>query len=383
MSSQHDQQTQAIHAGRPETLPEGAVVTPIYQSATFEYAGAENYHDLRYIRLNNTPNHNVLHARLAALAGAEAALVTGSGMAAITTAIIATLRSGDHLIAQDCLYGGTRAFLETDAVDLGIETTFVDGSDPASWEAARKSSTRAIYVESISNPLLQVPELSAVPRFAHKHGLASLIDNTFASPVNFQPLALGFDLELHSATKYLNGHSDIVAGAVMGGAEAVGRVAHKLDHFGGSLDPHACFLLERGMKTLSLRVRQQNRNAQALAQWLAARPEVLRVAYPGLPTDPGYARAQQFFRGSGGVLSFELAGTAATADAFMRRLELATIAPSLGGVETLVTRPSTTSHRGMTPEARAHAGISDSLVRLAVGIEATEDLIRDVQQALG
>lgn len=383
MSTKQQLQTLVLHAGAPAEPYDGAVVTPIFQSATFVYDGAADYHDVRYIRLNNTPNHRVLHARIAAICGAEAALVTASGMAAISTTLLAVLRAGDHLIAQDCLYGGTRGFLEHDAAALGIETTFVPGDDLAAWTAARRQNTRAVYVESISNPLVQVPDLVGVAGFAREHGLTAVIDNTFTSPANFQPLARGYDLELHSATKYLSGHSDIVAGAVAGRSELVRAVARKLDHFGGCLDPHACFLLERGLKTLTLRVAQQNANTQALAELLAGHRSVARVLYPGLPTHPDHARARELFDGCGGVLSFEIDGDAAAADRLMRALTLAHVAPSLGGVETLVTRPATTSHAGMSPSARASAGITDTLIRVAVGIEATVDLLDDFAAALG
>jgi cystathionine beta-lyase/cystathionine gamma-synthase len=384
MSSNKKIETLAVHAGAPDHPIEGAVVMPIFQSATFVHEAGGSYEDVRYIRLNNTPNHRVLHARLAAICGGETALVTSSGMAAITTALLTVLRAGDHLVAQDCLYGGTRAFLERDAVAFGIETTFVTGGGLDSFSGALRPNTKAIYVEAVSNPLLQVPDLAALGHFARQRGLTSLIDNTFPSPVNFRPLEWGYDLELHSATKYLNGHSDIVAGAVVGAASLVRAVNAKAALLGGSLDPHACFLLERGLKTLALRVRQQNANAQALAELLEAHPRTTRVLYPGLPSHPDFERASALFSGGcGGVLALELDGDARDADAFMQRLQLAKVAPSLGGVETLVTRPATTSHAGMSPEARASAGIGDNLVRVAVGIEATSDLLDDFTRALG
>ncbi|MCA9795969.1 MAG: PLP-dependent transferase, partial [Candidatus Eremiobacteraeota bacterium] len=248
--------TRLVHAGEPRPRIEGAISMPIFCSANFEYAGETSYHDLKYIRLNNTPNHQALHQKLAAIEGGQAALVTASGMAAISTSLLSVLKSGDHLLAQNCLYGGTHSLLTQDFRDFGIETTFVDGHDPESWKKAVRSNTRAFYVETMTNPLVQVGAIDKVPEFCKDHGLVAMIDNTFASPVNFRPLRLGYDLSLHSATKYLNGHSDIVAGVVVGAQHLVDKILHRLNHLGGSLDPHACFLLQRGLKTLSLRVRR-------------------------------------------------------------------------------------------------------------------------------
>ena len=375
-------ETKLIHAGEPEPRIHGAVSLPIFQSAMFEYAGETSYHDIQYIRLNNTPNHVALHEKLAALENAETALVMASGMAAITTTLLSVLSAGDHLLVQECLYGGTHDFLTTDLEGFGIAYDFLKGDDPADWEQQVRPNTKAMYVESMSNPLLQVTDLGAVPGFARDRGLVSIIDNTFASPVNFRPAEWGYDLSLHSCTKYLNGHSDIVAGAAIGRAALIETVAHKLNHLGGSLDPHACFLLYRGMKTLAVRVKYQNASAQTLAEFFAQHPAVSTVNYPGLPSHPDYQRACELFDGFGGMLSIELEGGTAAAERFMQRARLPVIAPSLGGIETLVTRPVTTSHAGMAPEDRARVGISDGLVRMSVGIEATEDLLEDFEQAL-
>jgi cystathionine beta-lyase/cystathionine gamma-synthase len=362
---------------------EGAVVTPIFQSAMYEYGGETSHDDLKYIRLNNTPGHAVLHAKLAAIERGEAALVTASGMAAISTTLLTVLTPGDHLIAQDCLYGGTHDLLRTELTQLGIETTFVDGNDPSSWERAMRPTTRAIYVESITNPLMRVADLEAVVAFAKAHGLVSLVDNTFCTPVNFRPLEHGFDIVLHSCTKYLNGHSDIVAGAVIGSRHWIERVTHRLNHLGGSLDPHACFLLERGLKTLVVRVRHQNQSAHTIASALARHPAVARVNYPGLDSHPHRARAARLFGGFGGMLSFELTGGAAAAERFLHRTTVPILAPSLGGPETLLTRPALTSHAGLTPEERRQAGIDDGLIRMSVGLEAPEEILDDLKEALG
>jgi len=375
-------ETKLIHAGDPHPRFAGAVTVPIFQSATFEYSGQSKYEDLKYIRLNNTPNHAALGKLLASLEGAEAAVVTSSGMAAISTALLTVLKSGDHLLAQECLYGGTHTFITNDLPNFGITFDFIDAADPEQWRRQLKPNTRAIYVETMSNPLLQVPDHRVVVEFARAHGLTSLIDNTLASPINFRPSVLGYDLSLHSCTKYLNGHSDIVAGAVIGSAAWVERVNHKLIHLGGCLDPHACFLLDRGIKTLALRMRQHNHNAQRIAEFLEMHPKVERVIYPGLRSHPDHRLAAELFDGYGGLLSFEVSGGAPAAQRFLERLAIPICAPSLGGVETLITRPATTSHSGIAPEQRRRMGISDGLVRLAVGIEAAEDLIDDLAGAL-
>jgi cystathionine beta-lyase/cystathionine gamma-synthase len=375
-------ETKIIHAGEPEPRINGAVSMPIFQSAMFEYAGETSYHDLKYIRLNNTPNHTALHQKLAALENAEAALVTASGMAAISTTLVTVLSSGDHVLAQGCLYGGTHDFITKDFSSFGIAYDFIDGNDPDSWKSQLRPNTKAIYVETMTNPLLQVADLPAVVQFAREHGLVSIIDNTFASPINFRPLEWGFDLSLHSCTKYLNGHSDIVAGAVIGGAGWIEKITHKLNHLGGSLDPHAAYLLHRGMKTLAVRVWYQNQSALKVAQFLEQHPTVARVNYPGLEAHPQHQRARELFDGFSGVLSFELNDGLEAAKRFMSKARLPIVAPSLGGVETLITRPATTSHSGMSPEERHRQGISDDLIRVSIGIEATEDIIEDFDQAL-
>jgi len=375
-------ETKLIHAGEPDPRINGAVSIPVFQSSTFEYTGATSYHDLKYIRLNNTPNHIALHQKLAALENAEAALVTASGMAAISTTLLSILASGDHLLAQECLYGGTHDFITKDLETFGISYDFIDGDNPDSWKNKLKPNTKAIYVESMTNPLLQVADLTAVVEFAKTHGVISLIDNTFSSPVNFRPPEWGFDLSLHSCTKYLNGHSDIVAGAVIGHADLIQRITHKLNHLGGSLDPHACFLLHRGLKTLAVRLKYQNESTLKIAKFLEKHSAINKVNYPGLENHPRHQRARELFDGFSGMLSFELKGDIQTADRFIQNTTLPISAPSLGGVESLITRPAITSHSGMSPEDRQALGISDSLIRVSVGIEATEDIIEDFNQAL-
>jgi cystathionine beta-lyase/cystathionine gamma-synthase len=309
-------------------------------------------------------------------------LVAASGMAAITTVFHSLLSSGDHVIFQNCLYGGTYDYARREFERHGLSCDFVDGERPDTWEDVRRPETRMIYVEAITNPLIQVADLEAVVAFAREHGLISVIDNTFASPINFRPAERGFDLSVHSGTKYLNGHSDIVCGAVLGKADLVARVKKMLNLMGGSLDAHACFLLHRGLKTLAVRVRQQNTNAMALARTLEAHPAVARVNYPGLPSHSGHERAARLFDGFGGMLSFELAGGARAAKRFEDALTIPIVAPSLGGVETLTTRPAVTSHAGLTKGERLEVGVSDGLVRISVGIEGTGDLVADFESAL-
>jgi cystathionine beta-lyase/cystathionine gamma-synthase len=374
--------TLAVHGGERRPGPEASLVFPIYQAAVFASEPHTDYHDIKYPRLSTTPSHQYLHAKLAALEGGEAAVATASGMAAVTTILLSLLRSGDHLLVSDCLYGGTHDFLTHHAEELGWSYGFVDARDPSSWAAAKTPQTRLFLVETISNPLVRVPHLLEVLRFARHGGLTSVIDNTFASPVNFRPLEIGFDLVCHSATKYLNGHSDICAGCVVGSTALVERVRKTLNHYGGSLDPHACFLLARGLKTLAVRVRVQNANAEALARFLADHPQVAEVNYPGLPTSPDHGRAAELFSGFGGVLSFRLRGGAEAAHRMLAALRIPSVAPSLGSVETLITMPALTSHAGMTAENRDRIGVGEDLVRVSCGIEDTQDLIDDFRRAL-
>ena len=375
-------ETRLVHSGEPRPRIEGAVTLPIFQSATFEWSGTTDYHEIRYGRLSNTPNHVALHDKLADIESAEAALVASSGMAAISTSLLTVLSAGDHLLAQNVLYGGTFDFVTKDLPSWGIELDLVDGHDPEEWKEKLRPNTRAFYVETISNPLMTVSNLDEAARFAREHNLLSFIDNTFASPINFRPAEHGFDLSLHSATKYLNGHSDLIAGAIIGRREVVDRVKIKLDHLGGSLDPHACFLLNRGLKTLGLRIAYQNASAQALAEALESFDRVRAVHYSGLPGHRDHQTASRLLDGFGGMISSEIDGSGAEVQERIDRLTIATDAPSLGGPETLVTIPANTSHAGMTPEERKMSGIAGGLIRVSVGLEGTQDLIDDFRQAL-
>jgi cystathionine beta-lyase/cystathionine gamma-synthase len=374
--------TLAVHGGERRPGPEGSVVYPIYQGTVYSIEPGTEYHDIPYLRLNSTPSQRYLHDKLAALEGAQAAVATASGMAAITTTLLSVLRAGDHLLASDCLYGGTHDFLTRHAEDLGWRYSFVDVHRPEAWAAARTPQTRVFLAETITNPLMRVGLLRDIADFARREGLLSVIDNTFASPVNFRPLRAGFDLCVHSATKYLGGHSDLVAGAVMGRADLVDRVRRTLNLYGGSLDPHSGFLLARGIKTLALRVRAQNANALALASFLAGHPQVAAVNYPGLTAHPDHRHAAGLLSGFGGMLSLRLHGGETAAQALLEAVRLPYVAPSLGGVETLITRPATSSHAGMSPEDLDRLGITPDLIRVSCGIEAAEDLIADFDQGL-
>ena len=379
-------ETQLIHGGEPSPLIERAITMPIFQSSTYEIGadslGEINYHDIRYVRLNNTPNHLALHAKIAQLEQAESAVVTSSGMSAITSALLGLVAKGEHVLAQDNLYGGTFHFLKEFFPQMGREVTFFPADDTANLAQYSKGNTRAIYVESTSNPLLKIPDLKEVVRFAKQQGLLSMIDNTFPSPANFNPIPFGFDVALHSATKYLNGHSDVVAGAIVSSKAILQKLMPLFNHLGGCLDPHACFLLHRGLKTLSVRVSYQNSSAIKVAKALEGCSKVAKVIYPGLPSHPDHVRAREWFRGFGGMLSFEFDGTAIQADQALKQLKIPFLAPSLGGVESLYVRPATASHSGISKQEREKLGIKDSLVRVSIGLEAPEDLIEDFIEVL-
>jgi len=369
--------TLCVHAGTYHDERSGGVNTPIFTSTAYAFPNPAN--ENVYPRYFNVPNQKSLAAKVAALEKAEAGLVFGSGMAAISTLLFAWLKPGDHAICQSGLYGGTHHFITHELAAFGIELSFV--SNPDQLREALRPSSRVVYVESPSNPLLRCIDLVAVAALARKHGALSIIDNTFATPINQNPIDLGFDAVIHSATKYLNGQSDINAGVVVSSAAVVGNLNEYAVNHGGMLDAHACYQVERGMKTLALRIKQQNENAATLARFLETHPAVERVFYPGLVSHPDHAIAARQMRGFGGMLSFELRRPEQV-DAMLSGFQLALPALSLGGVETLVCIPSRTSHRTMKPQDRKQAGISDGLVRVSVGIEDVADLKADFEEAL-
>jgi cystathionine beta-lyase len=369
--------TLSIHAGTHHDPQTGGACSPVFTSTAFAFPNPANQNI--YPRYFNTPNQQVINRKLAALEGGEAAVTFGSGMAAIATLLLAHLQPGDHAVFQNDLYGGTIQLINRELTRLGVHISW--GATVADFAAAVRPETKLLYVESPSNPLLRCADLAAVAALGKQHGIVTIVDNTFATPINQNPLALGFDAVVHSATKYLNGHSDVNAGVVVASAEIIRRVTASAVNFGGMLDAQACSLLERGLKTLAVRMQRHNENGLALARFLQAHPAVARVNYPGLPDHPDHALAVRQMRGFGGMLSFELRDPAQV-DRFLSRLRLVMPALSLGGVESLVCVPSRTSHRTMTSEERQRAGIRDSLVRLSVGIEDVEDLLEDFTQAL-
>jgi cystathionine beta-lyase/cystathionine gamma-synthase len=372
--------TRAVHAGADEASVADPVVTPIYQTTTF-HSDPSGAGEVLYARYGNTPNHLVLQRRLAALEGAEGCTLFGSGMGAMAAAVLSCVGAGDHVLAPAAGYSGTRDLLRGELARLGIRCDLVDFHDPA-WRAAVRADTRLLVLEVPTNPLLRVIDLAGVVAVAAEAGAAVVVDATFATPINFRPLEHGVDLVMHSATKYLGGHSDVTAGVVCGSAERMERVGARARLLGAALDPHAAWLLERGLKTLALRMQRHNENGLAVARWCAGRSEFARGHHPGLPSHPDHELASRLLDGYGGMLGVELHGGADAATRFIGALRLAKLAPSLGGVETLVSEPRFTSQASISAEERARLGIPDGFVRFSLGIEDAEDIIADLEQAL-
>ncbi len=369
--------TKSVHAGSFGDPQYKGVVTPIFPSSAYDNEGVTG--GTMYPRYFNTPNHRAVAEKLAALEGSEAGLILSSGMAAILTSIFAVIKNGDHAIFQSDLYGGTHSAVAHELPRYGMTYTMVDGSDPANFKAAIRPETKLIYIETPSNPTLKITDIKAVAAIAKEHGLITIIDNTFASPVNQNPIALGIDIVAHSGTKYIGGHSDLCCGAVLTSKKLHDQIRESAMHFGGSPDANTCWLVERSLKTIVLRVRQQNENALTLARFLSTDDHIDRVYYPGLENHPGHDIAKsQMPGGFGGVLSFEVKGDA---HKFMDRLHLIKRAVSLGGVESTITSPVRTSHIKMSASDREAIGVTDKLVRLSVGIEDARDLIDDIRQA--
>ena len=370
--------TQCVHSGSRVDPATGGLNTPIFPSSAFRYVDMpENI----YPRYFNTPNQRAVVDKLCALEGAEDGILFSSGMAAVSSVMLAFLSSGDHAVIQRDIYGGTHHFITADFARFRIEYSFVSNR-PEDIEAAVRPNTRLIYIESPSNPLLMITDIQAAAGIGRSRGIVTAIDNTFASPINQNPLALGMDTVIHSGTKYIGGHSDLCCGAVLGSAVHIATVRNTAVNLGGSLNALTCYLLERSLKTLSLRVERHNSNAMAIAEFLARHPAVRRVNYPGLETHPDYSVARRQMWGFGGMLSFEVDERKVTADHFLRRLKLVTPALSLGGVETIICAPAATSHVKLTAAERAQLGISDGLLRLSVGTEDADDITADIAQAL-
>ena len=373
--------SKAVH-GSPHTRADRSPVSPpIYQSSTFvnPVGGSD---EVLYTRYGNNPNQVEIGEKLAALEGAERALFVASGMGATALAHLAVLRPGDHLVASDWIYGGTRKLFAGQFAQLGIETTLVDPSQKRGFKNAVRKNTRAIFVEMITNPLMRVLDLEPLSHLCHTEGLALLVDGTFASPINCRPLEHGADIVIHSVTKYLNGHTDIIAGAVAGTDEMVEEVRQLMQVWGQALDPHAAWLIDRGMKTLAVRMERHNASGLAFAHWASECKDIAGVHYPGLEAHPDHAIAKRILSGYGGMVGLEVKGGARRVERMLRRLRLAYHAPSLGGVETLVSEPRLTSHASLTPAQRQAQGIPDGFVRVSLGLEDVADIIDDFEQAL-
>ncbi len=369
-------ETLCVHEGQTDARL-GGVNNPVFTSTSYKYLDSER---IDYTRYSNTPNQEIVARKVAALENCESGLVFSSGMAAISTVLYAFLQKGDHVVFQHGLYGGTTNFILNELEKFGIEYSIVDNNSMSAFEDAVKENTKILYLESPSNPLLSVIDLKKVADFANQKNLLSIADNTFASPINQNPKDFGIDLVIHSATKYLGGHSDISAGFILGDKKHIDTIQQTAINLGGSLNPFMCHLLERSLKTLYVRVRQQNRNAMEIAVFLDNHDGINRVNYPGLPTHPEHIIAAKQMNGFGGMISFEL-NEMDIVD-FQKKLKIITPAISLGGVESIISAPILTSHKKLTEEQRRKEGIKSSLLRLSVGIENAEDLIEDIENAL-
>ena len=373
--------TRAIH-GDPKARPDWtAVAPPLYQSSTFTNPVGSTA-EVLYSRYGNNPNQVDIGRRLALLEGADAALFLASGMAAAALAHLAVLRPGDHLLASEWIYGGVYRLFREEFGKLGIDVSFVNPTQSRTWKKAMRKTTRAVFLETPTNPLMRVIDLEPVAGICKEEGLALIVDSTFASPVNFRPLEHGADLVIHSATKYLNGHTDVIAGAVAGTDQVVDEVRRLMQVWGQAIDPFAAWLIDRGMRTLTVRVQRQNEIGLAVAEWCAKQEAIAKVHYPGLPSHPDHELAKRVLAGFGGMLGIELKGGVRAAERFLKALTIAAHAPSLGGVETLVSEPRLTSHASLTAEQRTQAGIPDGFLRFSLGLEDPDDLIADFAQAL-
>jgi cystathionine beta-lyase/cystathionine gamma-synthase len=369
--------TICTHVGGIKDEQFKGATSPLFMSSSYAY---EDVEVKRYPRYFNTPNQEALGKKIAALEKCEAGLIFGSGMAAISHSLLAFLQKGDHIVLPKSMYGGSYNLVMQEFNRFGIEYSFADGFSEADFTSELKENTKVIYVESPSNPLMLITDLEMISRIAKERGIVTMIDNTFASPVNQNPADFGIDIVIHSATKYMGGHSDICAGAVAASQEHISRILKLARSLGGSLSDYTVWLLERSIKTMAIRVKAQNKNAKKLAKWLDKHPMVRRVYYPGLKSHPDHEIARKQMRGYTGMVSFELVKTI-DADAFMRSLKMIKQSMSLAGVESTMLSPAKTSHAVLSIEERQRQGISDGLLRFSVGIEEKADLIADMEQA--
>ncbi|APW64030.1 cystathionine gamma-synthase [Paludisphaera borealis] len=372
--------TRAIHTGQGADPATGATVTPIYATSTFTQHAPGEHKGYEYSRSGN-PTRTALETCLASLEEAEQALAFASGLAA-TTAVLSCYRPGDEVVAAADLYGGTYRLLERVFRPMGVVPRYTEDGSPEGFAALMNSKTKLVWIESPTNPLLQILDVEAIAAVAHRHGAILAVDNTFASPYLQQPLKLGADLVVHSTTKYIGGHSDVVGGAVMGSRTLLEPIKFYQNAAGGVPGPFDCWLTLRGVKTLAVRMERHNANAQELASWLTTRPEVEKVYYPGLAGHPGHALASRQMKGFGGMISLHLKGRAGAARRFLTGTRIFSLAESLGGVESLISHPATMTHASIPAEIRAARGVDDGLVRLSVGIEDVRDLRADLQRAL-
>jgi cystathionine beta-lyase/cystathionine gamma-synthase len=379
-------ETESVRGAADLEKRNAPMAQPIYQTSTFTVTDSDQQlratsTDMFYTRYGN-PTHTAVERAIAALEGADAALLFASGMNAITTSILALVKTGDHIVAQSDIYGGVTKFLSSWLPKFGIETTFVDTTDYEQHRRAIRPNTKLFYLESPTNPTLKVVDLGKVVGIAREHKLTTFIDATFATPINLRPIEAGIDLVLHSATKYLSGHTDLICGVAAGRRDLIDTIRQTRTTLGGVMDPHAAFMLLRGMKTLAVRVERQNESALKIAQFLASHSGVKSVNYPLLDGHAQRGLAMQQMKGGGGIVSFEVDGSGEDAKKLSESLRLFTLAPSLGGVESLVSIPVLTSHAMISAEHRQKMGVTDQLIRLSVGIENADDLIFDLEQAL-
>ena len=373
--------TKAIHAGQEPDPSTGAIMTPIFQTSTYAQAGLGEHKGFEYARTQN-PTRSALEACIAALEDGQYGLAFASGMAA-ETAILSLLSAGDHIVSCDDLYGGTYRIFERVMRRYNVDTSYVPVGDIAAYEKAIQPNTKMIWLETPTNPLLRLVDIAAVAKIAHKHDLLVVVDNTFASPYFQQPLNLGADIIIHSTTKYINGHSDVIGGAlVLNDAEVYEALKFSQNAAGGVPSPFDSWLTLRGIKTLAVRMRQHEANAMAVAKFLQEHPRVEKVYYPGLPSHPDYELAKRQMSGFGGMVSFQFKGTYANVEQMVRHFKVFTLAESLGGVESLVCHPASMTHGSIPKDIRESRGLTDTLLRLSVGIEDIEDLLVDLQQAL-
>ncbi|MGB1291600.1 MAG: methionine gamma-lyase [Pseudoalteromonas sp.] len=383
-------ETQAIHSGRINDEQFGSLATPLYQTSTFIFDNAQQGADrfageaegYIYSRLGN-PTTRQLEMRVAAMEGMEDAAATATGMGAVSGALLANLSSGDHLISSKAVYGCSFALMNHQLTRWGIEVSFVDMANPAEVEAAIKPNTKVMFLETPVNPNLAVYDLAVIGKIAQKHNIISIVDNTFLTPVLQQPKQYGIDIVVHSATKYLNGHGDVVAGIICGSNEMIMNIKMTvLKDIGATMSPHDAWLIMRGLKTLPIRMERHCRNAEKIAEFLESHQNVSQVYYPGLKSHPGHKYIGSQMKAAGGVIAFEINSDLAGGSEFINRMQLFSIAVSLGDAESLIQHPASMTHSPYTPEERENAGISDSLIRISVGLENVEDLIDDLSQSL-